>query len=255
MSDGEFHAYAGLLGFCGLGLLALAVLGFGQRSYARVIDGVIGLTLLGGAGYLVVSSVDAGRLYHLVFLAPALLVILLVRERRRARRRRLAAGLLPQMYVAPPPPTPLTPFPAPPPPLGTGPGSEQETPHRSTYQPLPSGLPRKPGPTMPGLSGNQARSSEHRAAGPAPSPSSPSHVEPGLGGVASGPGAPLPGRETFRHAMEPQQAGHDTAAVQETSSRLRRPAYLESHPDSPGGGRHRAADEPEPPEEWPPYRP
>jgi hypothetical protein len=207
MSDGELHACAGLLGSRGLGLVVLAVFGFDQRFFARVLDGLAGLASFGSAAYLWRVTPSLSRLWYLVFLALAPLTALLIRERRRARRRRLAAGLLPQMYVAPPPPTALTPFPPPPPPLGaasaSAPHAEPE-PQRRTYQPLPSGLPRKPAPDMPG----------------SPPPD------------ATGPERP---------------AGPDPAALDQTSSRLRRPAYLEPRPAA--GGRHRAS---EPDDEAPP---
>ncbi|WP_433359514.1 hypothetical protein ACQPZX_25095 [Actinoplanes sp. CA-142083] len=214
MSD----AFLGLLALCGLGLLTMAVLGFDQRAYARVLDGLFGAGFLGGTGYLAITVFDLKRPYWLVFLALVPLVALVFRE-RRGRRRRLAAGLIPQMYVAPPAATPLTPFPAPPPPLGAAPETEPEPPQRTTYQPLPSGLPRA-----------------------APAPPSWEGVDRDRPEWGTNPGRP---------------AGHDTSAAQETSSRLRRPAYLESYPRPAAGGRHRASDpeEEEPPEERRPYRP
>lgn len=230
MSDGELHACAGLLGLSGLGLVVLAVFGFDQRFFARVLDGLAGLAFFGSAAYLWRVTPSLSRLWYLVFLALAPLVVLMVRERRRAKRRRLAAGLLPQMYVAPPPPTALTPFPPPPPPLGAAsspaPHAEAEPP-RTSYQPMPSGLPRKPAPSMP-----------------EPDRSGPSRPEPGRSGRSEPPDTT--GSE--------RPAGHDSGALHQTSSRLRRPAYLEPRPAA--GGRHRASDpedEP-PPEQWPPYR-
>jgi hypothetical protein len=193
MSDGEFHAFVGLLAAGGLLLGVLAVLGFDQRAASRIADGVVAAGYLGCAAYLQVTRTSL-PIYYFAAGAPVLLLLLrLLRERSRARRKRLAAGLT-KMYLVPPANTPLTPFPAPPPPLDPSARTRDQPPEPvapRAYRPMPSGLPPRD-ETPP-----------------------PAHAEP---------------------------AGHDTASAQETSSRLRRPAYLDRPDDGRASGRHRAAD-------------
>ncbi|MFF5296338.1 hypothetical protein [Paractinoplanes globisporus] len=244
MSDAEYHGFLGLLAAGGVLLSVLAIRGLDQRLVWRVVDGLAAAGSFGYALYLAFVVTDPAASVNVYYFAVAavlpLLLIVLLRERARARRRRLAAGLNQIMYVAPPPATALTPFPAPPPPYD--PAAKEEPPpeesRRHTYEARPSGLPRKPaGPSVPGLSG-------HR-----PPPANPPAEPPPI----AGPGAPLPGRETFRHTVEPQTAGHDTADVHETTSRLRRPAYLDDPAYTRERGRHRAS-EPDEPGEGPPDR-
>jgi hypothetical protein len=173
MPEGEFHAYVGLLAFSGLVLSVLAIRGFGQRAGSRVADGVFAAGFLGYAAYLIVTDPPAVTVFYYAFAAPVFLLVHMWRERGRARRRRFAAGLIPQTYAAPPAPTPLTPFPPPPPPLGSEPARHERPEHqhhRTTYQPLPSGLPGRsvePAPG-PGLAGShEAGSGRHRASEPA----------------------------------------------------------------------------------------
>jgi len=193
MSDGEFHAFVGLLAAGGLVLGVLAVLGFDQRVVSRIADGVVAAGYLGCAAYLQITRISL-PIYWFAAGAPVLLLLIhLLRERRRARRRRLAAGLT-KMYAVTPAVTPLTPFPAPPPPLDPSARKKDEPPEPvapRAYRPMPSGLPP-------------------RAADPPPA-----HAEP---------------------------AGHDTAGVEETGTRLRRPAYLDEPDGRHDSGRHRAAD-------------
>ena len=194
MSDGEFHAFVGLLAAGGLVLGVLAVLGFDQRAVSRIADGVVAAGYLGCAAYLQITRISL-PIYWFAAGAPVLLLLIhLLRERRRARRRRLAAGLT-KMYAVTPAVTPLTPFPAPPPPLDPSAKKKaEESPEPvapRAYRPMPSGLPP-------------------RAADPPPA-----HAEP---------------------------AGHDTAGVEETGTRLRRPAYLDEPDGRHDSGRHRAAD-------------
>src|SRR5690349_12767457 len=105
MSDGEFHAFVGLLAAAGLVLGVLAALGFDQRAASRFADGVVAAGYLGGAAYLQITRISL-PIYSFAAGAPVLLLLAhLLRERSRARRRRLAAGLT-KMYVAPAAPTP-----------------------------------------------------------------------------------------------------------------------------------------------------
>ena len=193
MSDGEYHAFVGLLAAGGLVLGLLAVLGFDQRVASRVADGVAAAGYLGCAAYLQITRISLPIYYYAAGAPVLLLLIHLLRERSRARRKRLAAGLT-KMYVKPPENTPLTPFPAPPPPLDPSARKKDEPPEPvapRAYRPMPSGLPP-------------------RADDPPPA-----HAEP---------------------------AGHDTAGVEETGTRLRRPAYLDEPDGRHDSGRHRAAD-------------
>jgi len=193
MSDGEFHAFVGLLAAGGLVLGVLAALGFDQRVVSRIADGVVAAGYLGCAAYLQVTKMSLPIYYFAAGVPVLLLLVHLLRERTRARRRRLAAGLT-KMYVVPPANTPLTPFPAPPPPIDPSAKKKDESPAPvapRAYRPMPSGLP------------------------PRGEPPPPAHAEP---------------------------AGHDTANVEETSTRLRRPAYLDEPDDRRNSGRHRAAD-------------
>jgi len=193
MSDGEYHAFVGLLAAGGLVLGLLAVLGFDQRVASRVADGVAAAGYLGCAAYLQITRTSLPIYWFAAGVPVLVLLIQLLRDRRRARRRRLATGLTKMYAAAPAAITPLTPFPAPPPPFDPSaakkdPTAEPVAPR--AYRPMPSGLPP-------------------RAANP------PAHAEP---------------------------AGHDTAGVDETSSRLRHPAYLEEPDARHSSGRHRAAD-------------
>src|SRR3954447_25571739 len=127
MSDGEFHAFVGLLAAGGLVLGVLAVLGFDQRTASRIADGVGAAGYLGCAAYLQITRTSL-PIYYFAAGAPVLLLLVhLLRERARARRRRLAAGLT-KMYVAPAANTPLTPYPAPPPPLDPSARKKDEPP-------------------------------------------------------------------------------------------------------------------------------
>jgi len=150
MSDGEFHAFVGLLAAGGLVLGVLAALGFDQRVVSRIADGVVSAGYLGCAAYLQITHLSL-PIYYFAAGAPVLLLLLhLLRDRRRARRRRLAAGLT-KMYVVPPANTPLTPFPAPPPPLDPSARKKEEPPEpvaTRAYRPMPSGLPPR-GETAP----------------------------------------------------------------------------------------------------------
>src|SRR5262245_45500989 len=116
MSDGEYHAFVGLLAAGGLVLGVLAVLGFDPRAVSRIADGAVAAGDRGCAAYLQGSRMSP-PIYYFAAGAPVLVLLLhLLRERARARRKRLAAGLT-KMYVVPPANTPLTPYPEPPPPL------------------------------------------------------------------------------------------------------------------------------------------
>jgi len=196
MSDGEFHAFVGLLAAGGLVLGVLAVLGFDQRVVSRIADGVVAAGYLGCAAYLQITRMSL-PIYYFAAGAPVLVLLVhLLRDRRRARRKRLAAGLT-KLYVKPPANTPLTPYPEPPPPLDPAAKKrEKESPEPvapRAYRPMPSGLPPR--------------------GADAPPPAA--HAEP---------------------------AGHDTAGVEETSTRLRRPAYLDEPDAHRNSGRHRATD-------------
>src|SRR4051812_22690046 len=143
MSDGEFHAFVGLLAAGGLVLGVLAVLGFDQRAASRIADGVVAAGYLGCAAYLQVTRPSLPIYYFAAGAPVLLLLLLLLRERSRARRRRLAAGLT-KMYVAPPAHTPPTPFPAPPPPLDPSARTRDQPPEPvapRAYRPMPSGPP------------------------------------------------------------------------------------------------------------------
>ena len=208
MSDGEFHAFVGLLAAGGLVLGVLAVLGFDQRPVSRIADGVVAAGYLGCAAYLQITGMSL-PIYYFAAGAPVLLLLIhLLRERSRARRKRLAAGLT-KMYVKPPENTPLTPFPAPPPPLDPAAKKKDEPAEPvapRAYRPMPSGLPPRGEPP----------------------PATPTPATPA-------PATPAPGP----HA---EPAGHDTAGVEETGTRLRRPAYLDEPDGRHDSGRHRAAD-------------
>jgi hypothetical protein len=308
MSEGEYHAYVGLLAFSGLMLSVLAVRGFGQRAGSRVVEGVAAAGFLGYAVYLVATDPPTVRVFYYAFAAPVVLLVHMFRSRGRARRRRFAAGLTQtqqQAYAAPAAQTPLTPFPPPPPPLGNAPAHEDRPDHqqhRSTYQPLPSGLPGAPAPppapvplpplapglvmppappppvpggprrAMPsGLPGRPDGPQPAWSAPPTPSapsgPSAPSAPPAGLTPAeprwAGAPEQPWHAEPRTPVAGPDAQAGHDTHGgyqpAHETSTRLRRPAYLSPDPPrspGPGSGRHRAGDADEddgPPHgDWPP---
>ncbi|WP_433290736.1 hypothetical protein ACQP2F_23660 [Actinoplanes sp. CA-030573] len=211
MSDGEFHAYVALLAFSGLLLSVLAVRGFGQRPYSRVLDGIFAAGFLGYAAYLIVADPETVMILYYAFAAPVWLLWHMWRERTRERRKRFAAGITTQTYAPPPAPTPLTPFPPPPPPLGSLPPRDDRPEHqhqRTSYQPKPSGLPPAAAiePTAPPaapepmgvtpassgpsvLSGSSARSGPSASSGPSGVPSGPSQAPSGFG-APSGSGAP-----------------------------------------------------------------
>ncbi|GIM94825.1 hypothetical protein [Paractinoplanes toevensis] len=148
MSDGEFHVYVGLLAFSGLTLAVLAVRGFDQRGFTRVIDALFAVAFLGYAALLAVAdpAPTLGRVFYGIVVVPVVLVLHMRRQQRKARARRFAAGFTPEMYAQKAAPTPLTPFPAPPPPLGSATGNEE-----STVPPAAglSGLSNLPPPTLP----------------------------------------------------------------------------------------------------------
>jgi hypothetical protein len=263
MSDGEFHAFVGLLAAAGLVLAVLAVAGFDQRAGSRFTDGVVAAAYLGGAAYLQVTGRSL-PIYFFAAGAPVLALLLhLLRERARARRKRLAAGLT-KMYVKPPANTPLTPYPAPPPPLDPASRTKDKPPEPvapRAYRPMPSGLPPRGEAAPPPPAGHDptspppaahAEPAGHDTAPPPPAghdatpPPQPAHAE--RAGHDTAPPRPAAHAEPAGHDTTPppqpahaEPAGHDTAGVEETSSRLRRPAYLEAPDPRRSSGRHRAA--------------
>ncbi|GIF22366.1 hypothetical protein BJ973_002688 [Actinoplanes tereljensis] len=153
MSDGEFHVYVGLLAFSGLALAVLAVRGFDQRGFTRVIDGLFAVAFLGYAALLAVAdpAPEVSRGFYGLMAVPVVLVLHMRRQQRRVRASRFAAGFTPEAYGPKTAPTPLTPFPAPPPPLSSG-GAEDGSAERGSDAPPRSGLSglsNLPPPTLP----------------------------------------------------------------------------------------------------------
>jgi len=209
MSDGEFHAFVGLLAAGGLVLGMLAVLGFDQRPVSRIADGVVAAGYLGCAAYLQITGMSLPIYYFAAGVPVLLLLIHLLRERSRARRKRLAAGLT-KMYVKPPENTPLTPFPAPPPPLDPAARKKDEPAEPvapRAYRPMPSGLPPR-GEAPPATPAPHAEPAGHDTAG----------VE-----------------ETSTRLRRP-------AYLDKPDALPRRPAHPDESNARPDSGRHRAAD-------------
>jgi hypothetical protein len=227
MSDGEYHVYVGLLAVSGLALAVLAVRGFDQRGFTRVVDALFGVAFLGYAALLAVAdpAPALSRAGYGLVLVPAVLLLHMRRQRRKARARRFAAGFTPEMYVRTAAPTPLTPFPPPPPPLGSAPAADGPTTGRGDGPPPSglSGLSNLPPPTLPPTTWV------------APTPGSRPPMPSGLPAApASGPPAPLPGL----HGLTPAPPSPAQAAG--------RPAETPAaEPDGPGGspvpGWHRQA--------------
>lgn len=265
MSDGAFHAFAGLLALSGLALAVEALLGRGRRIPSRVIDALFALALLAGTAYVVKIRFRPEPTYFAGFVLTALLLLRAERQRRGAKARRFAAGIFKQMYEAPAAPTPLTPFPPAPPPLGATNGDEHpesgspQRHHRETYEPRPSGLPQYQAAPLSSPAAQSALSSASPSSvSPSSAPSSASSPAepPRRGPMPSGlpsrenwpppppPSAGTPGRfagyERPRHAGTPgHAAGHEQPAY---------PGRAQPGPGAPGSGRHRAPDaaEPEP---------
>ncbi|MFI7600182.1 hypothetical protein [Actinoplanes sp. NPDC049681] len=91
MSEGEFHAYIGLLFISGLVLSVLAVRGFGLSTGARVVDGLFSVGFLGYAVYLVVAEPDEFWVFYYAFAAPIWAVVHVRRSHKAARAARFAA--------------------------------------------------------------------------------------------------------------------------------------------------------------------
>jgi hypothetical protein len=111
MSEGEFHAYVGLLTVSAVILSVLAARGFGQSAGARVLDGLFAAGFLGYAGYLVLADPDTVRIFFYAFAVPVVGIVQAVRATRAARSRQVSH---PAPYGAEPAPVPPQPFPSPP---------------------------------------------------------------------------------------------------------------------------------------------
>jgi hypothetical protein len=150
MSEGEFHAYVGLLAVSAVILSVLAVRGFGQSTGARVLDGLFAAGFLGYAAYLVIADPDTVTIFFYAFAAPVLGVVHAVRSTVRMRKRHIPA--LP--YAGEPAPVPPQPFPAPPPPRAADPAEQgsgvDDVPSPYTYRAMSSGLPSAPAAPITG---------------------------------------------------------------------------------------------------------
>jgi hypothetical protein len=82
MSDGEYHAYVGLLVLSALVLSVLAIRGFGQSASVRVADGLFSAGFLGYAAYLIIADPETVTVFFYAFLAPVLAVVHVIRSRR-----------------------------------------------------------------------------------------------------------------------------------------------------------------------------
>jgi hypothetical protein len=165
MSEGEFHAYVGLLVVSALVLSVLAVRGFGQSTGARIGDGIFAVIFFGYALYLIIVSPDTVHIFLYAFAAPVVAVSYAWRSRGQGNATRQTAGIPPGPYAATPgpaashgfPPQGFPPqgFPPPPPPLDaqfTPPAdpSRAGPPDRSRRRAMASGLPT----AMPGPAGS-----------------------------------------------------------------------------------------------------
>ena len=86
LSTGTELAYVGGLVLSGVILLALAAVGFGLKSTAqRVLNGVIGLAMLGYAGYVLFMTDEGDTIYVFwyVFIVPILLIINVIKHARQ----------------------------------------------------------------------------------------------------------------------------------------------------------------------------
>jgi hypothetical protein len=141
MSEGEFHAYVGLLAVSAVILSVLAARGFGQSAGARILDGVFAAGFLGYAGYLVIADPDTVTIFFYAFAAPVLGVVHAVRSALGRRSRHIPAP----PYEGAPAPVAPQPFPAPPAPRAADPATHgsgvDDVPSPYTYRGLSSGLP------------------------------------------------------------------------------------------------------------------
>jgi hypothetical protein len=199
MSDGEFHAYVGLLVFSGLLLSVLAGRGFGQSTRARIADGIFSAGFLGYAAYLIVAAPDSVEIFFYAFAAPVYATLHALRSLRSRRSRPKTTP--PMAYAAAPAQIPsgyapgaLAGSAAPPAAAGSA---------RGAYEAMPSGLgaptpflPAAPAAFLPPSPEAAAPSPEPAAAPSEARPATPSGLPGGSGPAPSG----LPGRAQPTHA-------------------------------------------------------
>ncbi|MFI6071285.1 hypothetical protein ACIA5C_06790 [Actinoplanes sp. NPDC051343] len=99
MSDGEFHAYIGLLALSGVVLAVMAARGFGQARTARVVDALFAAGFLGYASYLILADPATVTVFFYAFAVPVLAVVNAIRSRRQRRGEPVPA---PMTYAGPP---------------------------------------------------------------------------------------------------------------------------------------------------------
>ncbi len=272
MSEGEFHAYVGLLAVSAVILSVLAARGFGQSAGARVLDGVFAAGFLGYAGYLVIADPDTVRIFFYAFAAPVIGVVHAVKAARAARDRRI-----PMSYTAEPAPVPPQPFPAPPAPRAAGPAADgsavDDVPSPYTYRAMPSGLPEQPptsgpattpppvaGPRPSGLAGAPVLAPGESSRRYTPRPSGlPSPTPPPAAARDDVPFRLGPDDVSAPESAAEARRGHAEPAA--TAPYAYRPAHSWHEPrhaspeplgeERPTLGRHRM---PEPPADWPPHR-
>ena len=105
MSDSTFYGYVAALAVSGVILLVLAALPLGASTGSRVLNGVIGLAMLGYAFYLFfIFEGGEVRIFFAVFVVPVLLIVQTFKSIKEKRDEQAFAQVQPQPPAQPQPP-------------------------------------------------------------------------------------------------------------------------------------------------------
>lgn len=110
ISDGQFLGYVAALAVSGVILLVLAALPLGASTGSRVLNGLIGLAMLGYAFYLFfIFEGGEVRIFFYVFVVPVLLIVQTFKSIKEKREEREQAQAQMPAQAQPQPQTPAQP--------------------------------------------------------------------------------------------------------------------------------------------------